>query len=205
MNETARLMSGSAGMAAQKITPPGPCGESGGEQLPSTIVAPGAASQSAIRVASVVCRRCPARLQRTVYSPRSMPAPLSRTGAASSWSFDERGEVGARVFEIVDPVEVVLVPRKIVGRNGHPCGRTFAPRPAGRPTWRPPLNASDSMLPMEYRGDDSGQRCRRTKFRTRGPFRSSSTTPREAGVGEVPRRRSYPEDTPVYSKDDAGR
>ena len=96
-----------------------------------------------------------------------MPAPLSRTGVASSWSFDERGVVGARVFEIVDPVEVVLVPRKIVDRNGHLCGRTFAPRRAGRPTWRPPLNVSDSSLPMEYRGDDSGQRCRPTKFRTR--------------------------------------
>ena len=49
MNATARLMSGSAGMA-EKITPPGPCGESGGDQLPGIIVAPGAAGQSAIRV-----------------------------------------------------------------------------------------------------------------------------------------------------------
>ena len=31
----------------------------------------------------------------------------------------QRSEVGARVFEIVDPVEVVLVPRKDVGRIGH--------------------------------------------------------------------------------------
>ena len=205
MNETARLMSGSAGMAA-KNNPAGAL-----RRVRRGAIAKHhsrARSRWSIRDTGGFSRLpavAPARLQRTVYSPRSMPAPLSRTGAASSWSFDERGEVGARVFEIVDPVEVVLVPRKIVGRNGHPCGRTFAPRPAGRPTWRPPLNASDSMLPMEYRGDDSGQRCRRTKFRTRGPFRSSSTTPREAGAGEVPRRRSNPEDTPVYSKDDAGR
>ena len=40
MKDTARLMSGSAGMAREKITPPGPCGESGGDQVPGIIGGP---------------------------------------------------------------------------------------------------------------------------------------------------------------------
>ena len=45
MNETARLMSGSAGMARATMTPPGPCGASGGDQSHTSVDAPKTARQ----------------------------------------------------------------------------------------------------------------------------------------------------------------
>ena len=81
MNDTVRLMSGSVGMVyrcAQKITPPGPCGESDGEEL-NECYAPTAVYVNSSNK-NLPCRMRQDRLNRAAQHPRCPPRSMQQRG-----------------------------------------------------------------------------------------------------------------------------